>query len=98
MSEPDVSSLISVAHAVEIIDSTPVEARRAILGLLDAQGLRIAQDVFSDRDFPPFDKSQMDGFAVRAADVREVPAELKVIGEIAAGHAPGILVAEGEAA
>jgi molybdopterin molybdotransferase len=37
-------------------------------------------------DLPPFDNSAMDGYAVRAADVVSVPAELKVIGKIAAGE------------
>lgn len=36
-------------------------------------------------DLPPFDNSAMDGYAVRAADLTSVPAELKVIGKIAAG-------------
>src|SRR5262249_46503819 len=33
----------------------------------------------------PFDRAQMDGFAVRAADLVNIPAQLKIVGESAAG-------------
>jgi molybdenum cofactor synthesis domain-containing protein len=37
-------------------------------------------------DLPPFDRSQMDGFAVRAKDTKNAPVRLKIIGEAAAGR------------
>jgi molybdopterin molybdotransferase len=42
----------------------------------------LAEEIFADRDYPPFARSSRDGFAVRAADL---PGELKVIGEARAG-------------
>jgi len=39
------------------------------VALREALGLRLAEEITSDRDYPPFDKAVMDGFAVRAADV-----------------------------
>jgi molybdopterin molybdotransferase len=57
----------------------------------------LAEDVFADRDYPPFDKSQMDGFAVRCADA-SVGAELNVVGEVAAGQWPQVRVEKGQAA
>lgn len=53
--------------------------------LLDAVGRVVAEAIKADRDFPPFARAARDGYAVRAADVAEVPAYLKVIGEIKAG-------------
>jgi molybdopterin molybdotransferase len=58
----------------------------------EADGMRLAADVSADRDYPPFAKSLMDGFAVKSADVvgRGAPgkaAELKIVGEMAAGAA-----------
>src|SRR5664279_2358835 len=44
-------------------------------------------DVVSPIDLPPFRNSQMDGYAVRAADVASAPVSLPVVGEVAA--APG---------
>src|SRR5919197_5306430 len=67
------------------------------VGLLDALGLVLAEDVAADRDVPPFRNSAMDGYAVRGEDVARAPARLRVIGEIAAGGQPDRMVGEREA-
>jgi molybdopterin molybdotransferase len=94
MSEPDVSNLLTVAQAIEIIDAAPVSPRAIAVSLRDAEGLVLADPIRADRDFPPFDKSQMDGFAVRAADV---PGELRIVGEVPAGKSAACGVAKGQA-
>ncbi len=66
--------------------------------LAHALGRVLAAPVKASRDQPPFDSSAMDGYAVRAADVAQVPANLHVIGISAAGHAFGGKVEPGEAA
>jgi molybdopterin molybdotransferase len=53
--------------------------------LADALGLVLAEDVASDIDSPPYDKSMVDGYAVRAADIVDGHAELDVLEEIMAG-------------
>jgi molybdenum cofactor synthesis domain-containing protein len=53
--------------------------------LAEALGRFLATNVSADSDLPPFDRSQMDGYAVRAEDVKVVPARLQIIGESAAG-------------
>jgi molybdopterin molybdotransferase len=83
----NVDHLISVAEAMAIIDALPVRPRRRTVPLHEAAGLRLAEDLRADRDYPPFDKSLMDGYAVRSADTLSAPAELQVIGESAAGQA-----------
>ncbi|GDY08089.1 molybdopterin molybdenumtransferase MoeA [Planctomycetia bacterium] len=55
------------------------------ISLLDALGLVLAEDVRADADSPPFDKSLVDGFAVRLADC---VASLPVIETVAAGQVP----------
>jgi molybdopterin molybdotransferase len=66
---------------------------------LDAAfGRVLASDLAALRTQPPDDVSAMDGYAVRAADVVKVPATLKVIGEVAAGHPFDGEVKAGEAA
>src|SRR5690606_16447754 len=69
-----------------------------------AQGLSrvLANDVIAEVDSPPFDRSGVDGFAVRAADTvgasDAAPRRLKLNGEvIACGHAPVLAVAPGTA-
>ena len=63
--------------------------------LLEAAGRVLAQDVVSDVDAPPFEKSAMDGFAVHAGDLSGGAAELEVVGEARAGHPFGVSVAPG---
>lgn len=53
--------------------------------LLQAAGRILAEPITADRDIPPFARATRDGYAVRAADLRAVPARLRVIGEIKAG-------------
>ncbi len=52
-----------------------------------ALGRVLAEDIATDRDYPPFDRSIRDGFAVRSADASRVPARLRLIGESKAGTA-----------
>lgn len=61
----------------------PKRGEREAVQVLDAAGRILAEDIAADRDYPPFDRSARDGFAVRAADV---PGELLVTGEVRAGE------------
>ena len=63
----------------------------------EAAGRVLAVPVAADRDQPAFDRSAMDGFAVRSEDVREAPVRLRVVGEVAAGGTPDRVVGPGEA-
>src|SRR5690349_12726717 len=94
MSEVDISDLITVQRAIEIIDGVAVNPRVVSVALNDAMGLRLAEEVVADRDYPAFDKALMDGFAIRAEDPSGA---LKVIGESAAGHAFEGRIGAGEA-
>ena len=53
--------------------------------LREAFGYCLAQDVCADRDMPPADRSAMDGYALRAADLTQYPCNLRLVGEVAAG-------------
>ena len=56
--------------------------------LLVAAGCVLAEEIFADRDIPPFPRSTRDGYAVRSADLARIPATLEVIGEVRAGEKP----------
>ncbi len=56
----------------------------------------LAEAVKADRDSPPFTKSAMDGYAVRAEDCSAAGTVLKIIDEIAAGDTPTKTVGMGE--
>jgi molybdopterin molybdotransferase len=77
--------MISVAEAVQIVtaQTRPLEPERIFLA--DALGRFLAEDIIADSDLPPFDRAQMDGYAVRAADMLKTPAHLRIVGESAAG-------------
>jgi molybdopterin molybdotransferase len=78
--------VISVEKALGILEaaSEPLDAESVPLG--DALGRVLAGGVDADRDFPPTDRSAMDGFAVRAADLGEPDRSLRLIGEVRAGE------------
>src|SRR5882672_1537465 len=61
-------------------------------------GRVLAEDLAARRTQPPFAVSAMDGYAVRADDVAQVPATLRVIAEIPAGAGFGGVLGPGEAA
>src|SRR5437588_1009468 len=91
-------ALMPVAEALArvLAGATPLAAEAAPLD--DAHGRVLAADVKALRMQPPADVSAMDGYAVRSADVARVPARLKLIGEVAAGHPFAGTVGAGEAA
>ena len=62
--------------------------RIELLPLLAALGRGLAADVVAPLDLPPFANSQMDGFAVRSADVPDGGTELRVVAPVPAGAAP----------
>jgi molybdenum cofactor synthesis domain-containing protein len=64
--------------------------------LNSATGAYLAEAILADRDIPPADRAAMDGFAVRAADLAEVPVRLRVLGEIAAGQPATRPIGSGE--
>src|SRR5437660_1433821 len=96
MTEPDVSDLITVQQAIAILDAAPVRPRTRCVSIHDALGLRLATEILADRDYPPADKSLMDGFALRSADVKP-GVELKVVGETRAGQSSDRAIGSGEA-
>ncbi len=85
------ATLLSFEEARRIVEDHASSLRpkgRELLGLLDASGRVLAQAIHADRDFPPFPRAARDGYAVRTADLENLPADLEVIGEIKAGAAP----------
>jgi molybdopterin molybdotransferase len=90
--------MISLREAYEIVMRQTPRLEAAMVSLLTAPGRVLAEDVAADVDMPPFARSSMDGYAVRAADVAQVPARLRVIASIAAGSFPDFTLQPGQAA
>jgi molybdopterin molybdotransferase len=91
--------MLSVAEAQALVlqHASPLPPVPAPLSPA-ALGLVLAEEVVSDLDMPPYDKSLMDGFALRAGDLPDGRGILTVIEEIHAGQTPRKAVGPGQAA
>ncbi len=78
--------MISVAEAIQVVRQQTRTLAAEQVELRNALGRVLAQDVVADSDLPPFNRSQMDGYAVRAEDTRPAPVRLRIAGESAAGR------------
>ncbi len=80
-------------HVIDAVERLPeVEPP-----LAEAAGLALATDIHAPDDIPPFPNSAMDGYAVRASDVVNVPCQLQVLEDVAAGSVPTKKVDTGQA-
>jgi molybdopterin molybdotransferase len=90
---------VAEASALILANARALDAEPAPLEL--ALGRVLAADVISPVSLPPWDNSSMDGYAVRADDVRgasrSAPAQLAVIGTVAAGQRSSRAVGPAEA-
>jgi molybdopterin molybdotransferase len=84
----------ALARLLAPLEALPPEQ----VSVADAVGRVLAEDVAARRTQPPFAVSAMDGYAVRAADVAQVPARLKIVAEIPAGAGFGGTIGAGETA
>jgi molybdenum cofactor synthesis domain-containing protein len=78
--------MISVAEAIQIVraQTRPLPSER--VKLQHVLNRVLAEDIVADSDLPPFDRSQMDGYAVRAEETIAAPVRLRIVGESAAGR------------
>jgi len=90
--------MIALDQAIETLlrQASPV-TRVETVATLDALGRVLAEPVVSGIAVPPLDNSEMDGYAVRSADLTHVPASLPVSQRIQAGQV-GQPLAAGSAA
>jgi molybdopterin molybdotransferase len=85
---PEPSLILSFEDARHLVEAHAARLRprgKELIELLEAAGQVLAEPIFADRNFPPFPRAMRDGYAVRAADLSQLPATLEVIGEIKAG-------------
>jgi len=89
--------MISVEEALGILLANLPERRIDQIPFQSALGRCLAENLVATSDVPPFHRSAMDGYAVKAADVESAPVDLAIAGESRAGAGmPGKLKA-GEA-
>lgn len=92
---------IELEQAAELVCAAlhPLEGEEQA-GLLQSMGRVLARDMISQQPNPPFDRSPVDGYACRSADLAqaspESPARLRVVAEVDAGGWYAGTVAPGE--
>lgn len=79
--------MLSVQEALDfLLLAARAVSSTEIISTLDANGRVLAADQASQIDVPPMDNTQMDGYAVRAADCASGNASLRISQRIPAGH------------
>lgn len=95
-------NMISVQGAKEIILQYFTPTATVTIPIADASGRILAEDVKASFDFPIFDNSSVDGFAIRAEDVvtasGQFPTHLHVIADIPAGSQHKVAIGNNQAA
>lgn len=87
--------MITFEEAFSTVMRAAVELDMEEVALMEASGRVLYEDAVSDVDMPPFDKSAMDGFACREADL---DLQLSVVETIPAGKMPERAIGSGECA
>lgn len=80
----------------EILDRVPLLPEGRV-DPIDSVGLALVEPITAPEDVPAFANSAMDGYAIRAASMTSLPAELEVLDEAAAGSAATAAVSDGAA-
>ncbi len=95
------SHLIPVKEAQKIIESILTQTGIEKIPLEDAHRRVLAEDLVSSLDSPNFDRSAMDGYALKAEDTfgfsEKTPAQLVIVDRIGAGETSKIVLKSGEA-
>ncbi len=89
--------MIDVDEAYRILFAQIQPGPTVEMPLIEALFRTLAEPVRCDVDYPPFDRSVMDRYAVRADDVADAPVKLHVVGQVLAGTTPRRPLGTGEA-
>jgi putative molybdopterin biosynthesis protein len=102
VSRKEFRDLAPPARAREVLDGLALRPDPETVALAEARGRVTAQRVDATLDVPGFDRSAMDGYAVRAEDTfgadEADPVELGLVGTVHAGEEPDVTVDPGTAA
>ena len=93
---------VTVEQAVALIqENVSVVKRKIVLPIMEALGYVICENMYAPFSNPPFDRSPIDGYAVKSEDTigasKDNPVILTVVEEVDAGHYTDRVVQHGEA-
>lgn len=87
--------MITYEEALKTVLASAQKKETETVPLESSTGRVLASDIYADMDMPPFNKSAVDGFACRLADLNGL---LTVVEEIPAGKAPQKVIEKGACA
>ena len=87
--------MIPVEEALRVVLDGARPLAGETVGLAAAGGRVLRETVSADRDLPPFDRAQVDGYAVQAASLAGGGVRLRIVDRIAAGQTPRVPVGPG---
>ncbi len=92
---------ISIEKAKEVLDSQPLKPELEEVPILESLDMILGQDIKSTMNMPPFDRSPLDGYALRSEDTQaathENPITFQVIDNIQAGYVSDKIIGENQA-
>lgn len=88
--------MIDFRKAQELVLQRAQSFGAETISLEQAAGRVLAETIRADRDYPPFDRASMDGYAVRFGDLEKGIRRFLVIETLLAGFEPKRLIGEGE--
>src|ERR1700719_4482817 len=89
--------MLSVDEALQLVLARAKPLPAVSTPLDEALGRTLAEEIRSDVDSPPHDKSLVDGYALVAADLAGGQADLEILEEVTAGAVPSRSAARGQA-
>ena len=90
--------MISVERAKKLVEQNTEVLSSIEIGLAEGLEYVLSEDVYAPISHPPFQQSAMDGYAVRASDMKAPQTRLTVTQTIAAGGVPASALQPGQAA
>ncbi|MEZ5944662.1 MAG: molybdopterin molybdotransferase MoeA [Planctomycetaceae bacterium] len=89
--------MISIQAAWNLIEDSVALGPTQTIGLMNALGNVLAEDIQCTVNSPPFDKSMMDGFGIKSTDFANGLRTYRIAGELMAGHTSQHVLQSGEA-
>lgn len=92
---------ISIEKAKEILLNQDIKIDTIDIPILESLGYVLGEDIISDINMPPFDRSPLDGYALKSEDIegasKEAPIVLEVIDYVPAGYVSSKKIENGQA-
>ncbi len=86
------AELISYPNALEVVLANAYPFGEEIIDIDNSLNRVLAEDIFADRDYPPFNRSAMDGIAVAIKDIESGITQFTIIETIYAGQSSNLIL------